>query len=198
MEARPRRLDTVREKLRTRHYSYRKEQQDVHWIRRFILFHDKRHPVEHCAATCERSGAHRRNSKAGVMPHLSTLLCHSPHGAWVRHSHCSGTDGPRGRGDHADLHARHASRRRRRLQCRWRRAAGQFGADPFGRSYQSCRCSCRSGRDTRRITVLGVSWFPRRLHQPRRERRQHENRAEHVHEEQEREQDADVGLELQR
>lgn len=44
MEARPRLLDQVRQKLRTLHYSYRTEQQYVHWIRRFILFHDRRHP----------------------------------------------------------------------------------------------------------------------------------------------------------
>ncbi len=44
MDARPRLLDQVRQKLRTLHYSYRTEQQYVHWIRRFILFHDRRHP----------------------------------------------------------------------------------------------------------------------------------------------------------
>jgi integron integrase len=44
MDAKPRLLDTVRERLRTRHYSYRTEQQYVQWIRRFILFHGKRHP----------------------------------------------------------------------------------------------------------------------------------------------------------
>lgn len=42
----PRLLDQVREAIRTRHYSYRTEEAYVGWIRRFILFHDKRHPVE--------------------------------------------------------------------------------------------------------------------------------------------------------
>lgn len=32
--------------MRLRHYSYRTEQQYVGWIRRFILFHGKRHPQE--------------------------------------------------------------------------------------------------------------------------------------------------------
>lgn len=41
----PRLLDRVREAIRVRHYSYRTEQQYVAWIRRFILFHDKRHPL---------------------------------------------------------------------------------------------------------------------------------------------------------
>ena len=37
-------LDHVRETIRTKHYSYRTEQAYVEWIKRFILFHDKRHP----------------------------------------------------------------------------------------------------------------------------------------------------------
>lgn len=37
-------LDRVRGALRARHYSARTEKAYVAWIRRFILFHDKRHP----------------------------------------------------------------------------------------------------------------------------------------------------------
>ena len=40
----PRLLDPVREEIRTRHYSRRTEEAYVHWIRRFIVFHGKRHP----------------------------------------------------------------------------------------------------------------------------------------------------------
>jgi len=40
----PRLLDRVRIALRTRHYSLRTEEAYAGWIRRFILFHDKRHP----------------------------------------------------------------------------------------------------------------------------------------------------------
>ena len=39
-------LDQVREAIRVRHYSYRTEQQHVAWIRRYILFHRRRHPRE--------------------------------------------------------------------------------------------------------------------------------------------------------
>jgi integron integrase len=42
----PRLLDRVRESLRTHHYSRRTEKAYVAWIRRYILFHDKRHPAE--------------------------------------------------------------------------------------------------------------------------------------------------------
>ena len=53
MEARPRLLDQVRNQLRTLHYSYRTEQQYLFWVRRFILFHGKRHPAEMAAAEVE-------------------------------------------------------------------------------------------------------------------------------------------------
>ncbi len=42
----PRLLDQVREAIRTRHYSPRTEEAYVGWIKRFILFHGKRHPAE--------------------------------------------------------------------------------------------------------------------------------------------------------
>jgi integron integrase len=42
----PRLLDRVRLAIRTRHLSLRTEQAYVQWIRRFILFHNKRHPKE--------------------------------------------------------------------------------------------------------------------------------------------------------
>jgi len=42
----PRLLDRVRTVLRARHYSPRTEEAYVHWIRRFIFFHEKRHPSE--------------------------------------------------------------------------------------------------------------------------------------------------------
>jgi integron integrase len=42
--AAPRLLDQVRAAVRYRHYSYRTEQAYVEWVRRFVLFHDKRHP----------------------------------------------------------------------------------------------------------------------------------------------------------
>jgi hypothetical protein len=42
--AAPRLLDQIRERLRVKHYGYRTETQYIQWIRRFILFHDKRHP----------------------------------------------------------------------------------------------------------------------------------------------------------
>jgi len=37
-------MQLVRERLRSLHYSLRTEQTYVHWIKRFIIFHGKRHP----------------------------------------------------------------------------------------------------------------------------------------------------------
>jgi site-specific recombinase XerD len=42
----PKLLDRVRWHLRVKHYSIRTEQAYVDWIRRYILFHRKRHPGE--------------------------------------------------------------------------------------------------------------------------------------------------------
>jgi integron integrase len=42
----PRLLDRVRTAIRTRHYSLRTEEAYVGWIKRFIFFHNKRHPME--------------------------------------------------------------------------------------------------------------------------------------------------------
>src|SRR5881628_1443010 len=42
-------LDQLREVIRLKHYSIRTEQAYVHWIKRFIFFHQKRHPREMAA-----------------------------------------------------------------------------------------------------------------------------------------------------
>ena len=42
----PRLMDRVREAIRARHYSPRTEDAYVAWIKRFIFFHNKRHPAE--------------------------------------------------------------------------------------------------------------------------------------------------------
>jgi integron integrase len=44
--AAPKLLDQVRDKIRVKHYSIRTETQYIHWIKRFILYHNKRHPRE--------------------------------------------------------------------------------------------------------------------------------------------------------
>ena len=45
MAPKPRLLDQVRERLRRKHYSISTERAYVDWIKRYILFHGKRHPA---------------------------------------------------------------------------------------------------------------------------------------------------------
>ena len=42
----PKLLDRLRDALRSRHYSRRTEQTYCHWVKRFIFFHNMRHPAE--------------------------------------------------------------------------------------------------------------------------------------------------------
>ena len=47
MENRPKKLlEQVSNQIRLRHYSYRTEETYIQWIRRYILFHNKRHPKD--------------------------------------------------------------------------------------------------------------------------------------------------------
>ena len=39
-------LDEVRQAMRVRHYSIRTEQAYIQWIKRYIYFHNKKHPAE--------------------------------------------------------------------------------------------------------------------------------------------------------
>src|SRR5438105_94593 len=50
----PKLLDRVRQAIRTRHYSPRTEEAYVHWIRRYIVFHEKKHPSTLGAADISR------------------------------------------------------------------------------------------------------------------------------------------------
>ncbi|WP_339462360.1 integron integrase [Pseudomonas sp. EA_105y_Pfl2_R69] len=53
MDGKPRLLDQVREQTRLKHYSIRTERVYCEWIRRFIRFHQYRHPSEMGAAEVE-------------------------------------------------------------------------------------------------------------------------------------------------
>jgi hypothetical protein len=42
----PRLLDQVRQVIRIKHYSLRTEESYINWIKRFIFFHNKKHPKD--------------------------------------------------------------------------------------------------------------------------------------------------------
>jgi len=46
MEIKKKLLDIVRDKIRFKHYSYSTERTYVHWIKQYIFFHNKKHPVK--------------------------------------------------------------------------------------------------------------------------------------------------------
>lgn len=54
----PKLLDQVRTAIRTRHYSLRTEQAYIHWTKRFIFYHGKRHPKDMGAAEVESFLSH--------------------------------------------------------------------------------------------------------------------------------------------
>lgn len=74
----PRLLDQVRNRLRVKHYALRTEESYVDWIKRFILFHDKRHPIEMGAPEVEAFLTHlavNRNVSASTQNQaLAALL----------------------------------------------------------------------------------------------------------------------------
>ena len=46
MEVKKKLLDIVRDKIRFKHYSYSTERTYIHWIKQYIFFHNKKHPIE--------------------------------------------------------------------------------------------------------------------------------------------------------
>ena len=74
----PKLLDRMRDHLRTRHYSIRTEQAYLDWARRFILYHNKRHPQEmgapeveafltHLAVDRQVSASTQNQAKAAIL-----------------------------------------------------------------------------------------------------------------------------------
>ena len=78
-QQRPKRLlDQVRDAIRRKHYSIRTEEAYVSWIKRFILFHNKRHPREMGAPEIEAFLTHlaveRRVAASTQNQALSAIL----------------------------------------------------------------------------------------------------------------------------
>ncbi len=74
----PKLLTRVREAIRVRHMSPKTEKAYVHWIRQFILFHDKRHPQDmaedEVTAFLTHLATHRHVSASTQNQALSALL----------------------------------------------------------------------------------------------------------------------------
>jgi hypothetical protein len=76
---RPRLFDVVRDRLRVKHYSLRTERSCLQWMRRFILFHGRRHPRNLGAAEIEAFLSHLAVNRAVAAltqnQSLAELLC---------------------------------------------------------------------------------------------------------------------------
>lgn len=70
----PKLLDQLRERIRYRHYSLRTEQAYVHWVKRFIYFHGKRHPRDMGGPEVEAFLSHLANEgRVAVSTHQQAL-----------------------------------------------------------------------------------------------------------------------------
>ncbi|MGE3541867.1 MAG: integron integrase [Candidatus Tectimicrobiota bacterium] len=88
MESPPRLLDQMRAVLRLKHLSFRTEEAYVSWVRRFILFHQKRHPQDMGAdeiraflthlATKEQVAASTQNSALNALLFLYRSVLNQP------------------------------------------------------------------------------------------------------------------------
>jgi integron integrase len=81
-------LEVVRRELRTRRYSLKTERAYVHWIRRYVLFHDRTHPrdldvravsafLSHLAAV-ERVAASTQNQALAALRFLYDVVLKAP------------------------------------------------------------------------------------------------------------------------
>jgi hypothetical protein len=72
----PRLLDRVRAGLRARHYSRRTEKAYVGWIRRFILFHSKRHPDDMSSVEVGAYLSNLASEAKSALPHRTKRWPH--------------------------------------------------------------------------------------------------------------------------
>jgi hypothetical protein len=72
-------IEKCRTAMRTRHFSIRTEKSYIHWVRRFIIFHDMRHPeemsgpeigayLEYLAETRRVAGATQKQGNFSISP----------------------------------------------------------------------------------------------------------------------------------
>ncbi len=52
-------LDVVRDKIRVKHYSLSTERTYIHWIKHYIFYHNKKHPIEMAKPEIEAFSPHR-------------------------------------------------------------------------------------------------------------------------------------------
>jgi site-specific recombinase XerD len=110
-------LDQVRTVLREKHYSIHTEHSYVNWIKRFILFHDKRHPRDMAAPEIETFLIHLAVERRVAASTQQQALAHKrsldPRSGITRRHHL-GPSGPQ----KAVRQAARSSGIRQRINCR--------------------------------------------------------------------------------
>ena len=71
----PRLLDQLRREIRVRHYSIRTEHTYVDWVRRFIVFHNRRHPKDMGAAEINAYLSHLASDRNVAASTQNQALC---------------------------------------------------------------------------------------------------------------------------
>src|SRR5947208_1653269 len=72
-------MDSLRDKLRVKQYSYKTEKAYLYWTKRFIRFHKLRHPKEMGKAEIEAFLTHLAKSNISASTH-TCLICLANHG----------------------------------------------------------------------------------------------------------------------
>ena len=67
-------LDQIRDAIRLKHHSYSTEKTYVHWAKRYILFHNERHPAEMGAAEVEAFLTHLAKDEGEFFTAASQVL----------------------------------------------------------------------------------------------------------------------------
>lgn len=68
-------VDQIRAQMRVKHYSIRTEQAYINWIRKYILYHNKRHPNEMGALEINQYLTHLANKKNVAVSTQNQALC---------------------------------------------------------------------------------------------------------------------------
>jgi integrase-like protein len=109
----PRLLDRVRQAIGARHYSGRTEKAYVHWIKRYVFFHGKRHPADMGAAEVTKFltslAVHSKVAASTQNQALSALLFLYREVLEVELPWLDAVVRPPGRQHHDDLHSRSQS-----------------------------------------------------------------------------------------
>jgi hypothetical protein len=120
-DSRPKLLDQLRESLRARHYTGRTERTYCSWVKRFIFFHNVRHPrdmgepeinafLTHLAVEEKISASTQNQALAAILflyrhvigrevgdlgdvPYVPAFFCHPLAREWLRHPNAARTPG---------------------------------------------------------------------------------------------------------